>query len=83
MEMKEVDELMEQIRKTRWELRQAHLEYDIADSDMLDSVAYKIKSLNCRYEALSRRLKNHVFPKVTQKQVVKPVQKIMVFLGIR
>ena len=65
MEMKEVDKLMEQIRKTQEELDLAHKEYDIADRDMLDSVAYKIKSLTCKYEALSRRLKNQVFPKIT------------------
>lgn len=83
MEMKEVDKLMEQIRKTQEELDLAHKEYDIADRDMLDSVAYKIKSLTCKYEALSRRLKNQVFPKITEKHIDTPAQRIMIFLGIK
>ena len=83
MEMKEVDKLMEQIRKTQEELDLAHKEYDIADRDMLDSVAYKIKSLTCKYEVLSRRLKNQVFPKITEKRIDTPTQRIMIFLGIK
>ena len=82
MDMKEVDKLVEEISKTQEELDLAHKEYDIADKDMLDSIAYKIKSLTCKYEALSRRLKKCVFPKITEKPKAKPVQRIMIFLGI-
>lgn len=81
MEMKEVDKLMEQIRKTQEELDLAHKEYDIADRDMLDSIAYKIKSLTCKYEALSRRLKNQVFPKEDKGEENTAIRKIMIFLG--
>ena len=63
MDMKYIDELMWEIKKCRDEQHDAHLEYDIADEDMVDYVSFKIKSLNCKYEALSRRLKNHVYPK--------------------
>lgn len=80
MEMKEVDNLMEQIRKTQEELDLAHKEYDIADRDMLDSIAYKIKSLTCKYEALSRRLKNQVFPKEGKGKENTTIRKIMIFL---
>ena len=63
MDMNYVDELMWEIKKCKRELQDAHLEYDIADEDMIDSISYKIKSLTSRYEALSRRLKKEVFPK--------------------
>lgn len=63
MDMKYIDELMWEIKKCRDELHDAHLEYDIADEDMIDYVTFKIKALNAKYEALSRRLKNHVYPK--------------------
>ena len=63
MDMKYIDELMWEIKKCRNELHDAHLEYDIADEDMIDYVTFKIKALNAKYEALSRRLKNHVYPK--------------------
>ena len=63
MDMKYIDELMWEIKKCRDELHDAHLEYDIADEDMVDYVTFKIKALNAKYEALSRRLKNHVYPK--------------------
>ena len=63
MDMKYIDDLMWEIKKCREELHDAHLEYDIADEDMIDYVSFKIKSLNAKYEALSRRLKNHVYPK--------------------
>lgn len=81
MDMKEVDNLMDQIRNTQQELSLAQLEYDIADRDMLDSVAYKIKSLSCKYEALNRRLRNHVFPKIGECKKVNEskVDKILVF----
>lgn len=83
VDMKEIDNLMEQIKRVQKELNTAHMEYDIADRDMLDSVAYKIKSLNCKYEALNRRLRNCVFPKITQKRAIKPAEKIMIFLGVK
>ena len=63
MDMKYIDDLMWEIKKCRDELHDAHLEFDIADEDMIDYVSFKIKSLNAKYEALSRRLKNHVYPK--------------------
>ena len=63
MDMKYIDELMWEIKECRREMQDAHLEYDIADEDMIDYVTYKIKALNAKYEALSRRLKNHVYPK--------------------
>ena len=63
MDMKYIDELMWEIKKCRDELHDAHLEYDVADEDMVDYVTFKIKALNAKYEALSRRLKNHVYPK--------------------
>lgn len=63
MDMKYIDELMWEIKKCRDELHDAHLEFDIADEDMIDYVSFKIKALNAKYEALSRRLKNHVYPK--------------------
>ena len=63
MDMKYIDELMWEIKKCRDELHDAHLEYDIADEDVVDYVTFKIKALNAKYEALSRRLKNHVYPK--------------------
>lgn len=85
MDMKEVDSLMEQIRHTKKELNLAQLEYDIADRDMLDSVAYKIKSLSCKYAALNKRLRNHVFPKLGERKKVNEskVDKILVFLGAK
>lgn len=63
MDMNYIDELMWEIKKCRQEMQDAHLEYDIADEDMIDYVTYKIKALNSKYEALTRRLKNHVYPK--------------------
>ena len=83
MDMKYVDEIMWEIKKCRKDLQDAHLEYDIADEDMLDSIAYKIKYLTSRYEALSRRLKNEVFPKkeIHQSKGIKPIlKKIKIFL---
>lgn len=79
MDMKEVDNLMEQIKQVQRELDIAHMEYDMADNDMLDSVAYKIKSLNCKHEALSRRLKQCVFPSKTQQKEPEFLQRIIVF----
>ena len=38
MDMKYIDELMWEIKKCRDELHDAHLEYDIADEDMVDYV---------------------------------------------
>ena len=83
MDMKYIDELMWEIKKCRRELQDAHLEYDIADADMLDSIAYKIKYLTSRYEALSRRLKNEVFPKTgthPKKSIKSTLEKMKNFL---
>ena len=83
MDMKYIDELMWEIKKCRRELQDAHLEYDIADADMLDSIAYKIKYLTSRYEALSRRLKNEVFPKTEthpKKGIKSTLEKMKNFL---
>jgi protein subunit release factor A len=83
MDMKYIDELMWEIKKCRRELQDAHLEYDIADEDMLDSIAYKIKYLSSRYEALSRRLKNEVFPKEetrSKKGIKSTLEKMKNFL---
>lgn len=71
MDMKYIDDLMWEIKKCREELHDAHLEYDIADEDMIDYVTYKIKALNAKYEALSRRLKNHVYPKEMLERIEK------------
>ena len=68
MDMNYVDELMWEIKRCRKELQDAHLEYDIADEDMVDYVSFKIKALTCKYEALSRRLKKEVFPKQEKKK---------------
>lgn len=75
MDMKYIDELMWEIKKCRDELHDAHLEYDIADEDMVDYVSFKIKALNCKYEALSRRLKNHVYPKEMLERIEKENKK--------
>ena len=75
MDMKYIDELMWEIKKCRDELHDAHLEYDIADEDMIDYVTFKIKALNAKYEALSRRLKNHVYPKEMLEAIEKKENK--------
>ena len=83
MDMKYIDELMWEIKKCRRELQDAHLEYDIADADMVDSIAYKIKYLTSRYEVLSRRLKNEVFPKTethSKKGIKSALEKMKNFL---
>lgn len=62
MDMQKIDGLMDEIRRVSMQMNNAYDEYDLCDNDMTDYCIFKIKSLESKYKALSRRLKNNVFP---------------------
>ena len=56
----ELDELLHALSRTKREIEQAYSYFNFTnDPDLIDSYVYEISALQCRYNYLLRRIKQH------------------------